>query len=82
MDGVRSDRLVTQLLRQQEGPRFLPEGYVWLIQGGLPCFGAEFMALCLRGLFSFALLLLLPSLIASLGLSRLGYRAKYKGMFL
>ena len=82
MDGVQSDRLVSQLLRLQEGPRFLPEGYVWLIWGDLHLVGAEFTAPCLLGLFSFALLLLLPNLIESLGLSRLGYRAKYKRMFL
>lgn len=82
MDGVQSDHLVTQLLRLQEGPRFLPEGYVWLIRGDLHLVGAEFIAPCLLCLFAFALLLLLPNLIESLGLSRLGYRAKYKGMFL
>lgn len=81
MDGVQSDRLVSQLLRLQESPRFLPEGYVWLIWGDLHLVGAEFTAPCLLGLFSFALLLLLPNLIESLGLSRLGYRAKYSECF-
>ena len=82
MDGVQSDRLVTQLLSLREGPRFLPEGYVWRIRGALHLVGAEFTAPCLLGLFSFALLLRLPNLIEGLGLSRLGYRAKYKRTFL